>query len=258
MQPTPNTLTPPPELVDIQNWLSKAVTSGKFVKKEANLRLTHAKNRSSSDRLMTYIDDYWPRCLESLTDDFPRTARTLDDEWETVCEAYLAAYPSTQFTLYYLGKQFPQFIVEQQLSPWLRDLAQLEWALLHSEISAVLPTLAIDEHTILKLQPHCSLLQLQFQANDLVNETPSPEAPQAVMVYQWDGDGTFEPLDPLATRVFKLFEAGTSLSEAFDSLSEQELTDDELTTISTKIQSWMSMATQWSWLTHYPPKENLQ
>lgn len=135
-------------------------------------------------------------------------------------------------------------------------MIHLEWALLNAEISAALPSPQIDGDTVLFLQSHCTLLRLDFPARALFNETPCEEHTEAVMVYQLDGDSEFEPLHPLAARVFTLFKTGCSLSDAFDTLTKQDLTESELAVISDQIQSWMSLATRHLWLTIHPDKES--
>ena len=242
----------PPELKAIQDWLSTAITSGKFTSKDAKRRLKETLNRSSSDRLGTYIDDYWPRCFESLTDDFPRTARYLGDNWEAICRNYLQAYTSSRFTLYYLGREFPKFTIETNRSQWEIDLAAIEWAHLKAEISAIHPRFGLDATTQLWLQPHCTIIQLSHPYKQLVSESPCPPTGESVMIFQHDRQANWQVLDPHASSVFELFLNGTSLSDAFDQLIESGLTDDEMTYISTKIQSWMSLATQYQWLSPIP------
>lgn len=87
---------------------------------------------SAFERLEIYARQYWFRLLDCLYDDYPALRAVFGDRrFHKLCRDYLAAHPSTSWTLRNLGSQLPQFISD----PKARDVARVEWA----------QTLAFDE-----------------------------------------------------------------------------------------------------------------
>lgn len=83
-------------------------------------------------RLEIYARQYWFRLLDCLYDDYPALRALLGERrFHRLCCDYLAAHPSTSWTLRNLGSQLATFISE----PKTRDVARVEWA----------QTLAFDE-----------------------------------------------------------------------------------------------------------------
>ncbi len=82
--------------------------------------------------LAIYHNAYRSRLQEVLRHDFGAIRYWLgDDEFALLTEAYLRRYPSSHYSLRWLGKRFPAFITEHlvaEQSPPLAELAQLEWA----------------------------------------------------------------------------------------------------------------------------------
>ena len=82
--------------------------------------------------LAIYHNAYVSRLQEVLRHDFGAIHYWLgDDEFALLTEAYVRRYPSAHYSLRWLGKRFPAFIVEHlvaaQSAP-LAELAHLEWA----------------------------------------------------------------------------------------------------------------------------------
>ena len=82
--------------------------------------------------LAIYHNAYRARLLDVLRHDFGALWYWLgDDEFAALAEAYVRRYPSTHFSLRWLGARFAPFIVEHlvadQSAP-LAELARLEWA----------------------------------------------------------------------------------------------------------------------------------
>lgn len=87
---------------------------------------------SGFQRLEIYARQYWFRLLDCLYDDYPALRVLLGEmRFHKLCRDYLAAHPSTSWTLRNLGSQLSAFITE----PKARDVARVEWA----------QTLAFDE-----------------------------------------------------------------------------------------------------------------
>lgn len=247
MRPRFNSPSPPTQLISIQTWLQAAITSGTFDSKEAADVITQSDTRSSDERIATYLDDYWPRCFESLTDDYPRTARALGPKWESLCTDYLRTFPSDRFTLYYLGRNLPTYAASLKLSQWIKDLIHVEWALLNASIAARFPLTEITATTPLSLQPHATLLHLNYPIRELLKEKRCKKQPESVIVCH-DTHYRYTVLSPLIARVFEEFKRGHSLSDTFDILSQSGLSEIDLDLILAQIQEWMSIATQQLWI----------
>ncbi len=82
--------------------------------------------------LAIYHNAYRARLQEVLRHDFSAIFYWLgDDEFAALAEAYVRRYPSTHYSLRWLGERLPTFILEhfvaEQSAP-LAELARLEWA----------------------------------------------------------------------------------------------------------------------------------
>lgn len=82
--------------------------------------------------LAIYHNAYLARLREVVRHDFSAVLYWLgDDEFASLTDAYVRRYPSAHYSLRWLGKRFPAFILEhlvaEQSAP-LAELARLEWA----------------------------------------------------------------------------------------------------------------------------------
>jgi hypothetical protein len=133
---------------------------------------------TSFQRLEIYNRQYWLRVLGSLREDYPGLRAVLGQpRFDALMRAYLAACPSTSFTLRNLGSRLAPWLLEQDLGPrrdLALDMARLEWAHIEAfdEAAEPLPSqedLAdLRESTRLGLQPHLRLLRLDHPVDDLL------------------------------------------------------------------------------------------
>lgn len=93
----------------------------------------HGKLKSV-ERLEIYANMYFYRLLDSLKEDFPALLIYLGkDQFHNLVTDYLIEFPSTHYSLRYVGVHMEGFITKSSLvdtSPMLVDLVKLEWALL--------------------------------------------------------------------------------------------------------------------------------
>lgn len=120
---------------------------------------------SAQKRLNVYFDAYRIRLLEILQLDFEKTHTLMGDEFfEKAFHAYLAAHPSTHFSVRYFGQHFPDFLKKTapfSEHPVLSEMATFEWALSYTIDAADKPVLQHD--TLAKLQPtEWPTLRFQF------------------------------------------------------------------------------------------------
>lgn len=135
---------------------------------------------SSFERLEIYNRQYWFRLFDSLEEDFPGLKAVLGaDKFDAVARAYLAAHPSSSFTLRDLGSRLAEFLQEEtwlagEQSQLAIDVVRLEWAHIEAYDSASYPPLSpeflgsITETTVIGLQPHVRLLELSYPADQFM------------------------------------------------------------------------------------------
>lgn len=87
-------------------------------------------------RLGIYRDAYVLRIIEAMDTDFPGLhALAGDDNWLTLTRAYIAAHPSTHFSLRMFGQHLATFL--REAAPWrehavLAEMAEFEWAIAYA------------------------------------------------------------------------------------------------------------------------------
>jgi hypothetical protein len=106
----------------LQNWLRTVVMAPGFLKQKIGLA-NHLYNVSEDDvvsdqgkasiyaRLNVYSSGYMLRLLDCMYADYAISKKFMGDEvFDSFAKAYLMYHPSTSFTLYDLGKAFPDFL----------------------------------------------------------------------------------------------------------------------------------------------------
>lgn len=106
----------------MQNWLRTVVMAPGFLKQKIRLA-NHLYNVSEDDvvsdegkasiyaRLNVYSSGYLLRLLDCMYADYTISKKFMGDEvFDSFAKAYLMYHPSTSFTLYDLGKAFPDFL----------------------------------------------------------------------------------------------------------------------------------------------------
>jgi hypothetical protein len=110
------------DTVFLQNWLRTVVMAPGFLKQKIGLA-NHMYNVSEDDvvsdegkasihaRLNVYSSGYMLRLLDCMYADYAISKKFMSDEvFDSFAKAYLMYHPSTSFTLYDLGKTFPDFL----------------------------------------------------------------------------------------------------------------------------------------------------
>lgn len=135
------------------------------------------KNMPAASRLQIYCNGYYERIVIAMQDDFPVTRKLLGDSafHGLVCD-YLQIYPSTHFSLRYVGQYLSCFIAQQDPSfTAYADLTALEWAMCEAEFYPELQTLTLDDlvahmqadSTAITLRLHPGLKQFETVYNVL-------------------------------------------------------------------------------------------
>jgi hypothetical protein len=112
-------------------------------------RVVDAGNLAAEERLRVYADAYRLRLLEALETDFVALRAYLgSDDFTALGEAYIAASPSTHYSLRYFGGQLTDFLARTRPysdAPLLAELAALDWALSAAFDAADDPVLTVED-----------------------------------------------------------------------------------------------------------------
>ncbi len=225
---------PPEALLTIQSWMADAVSSLPEEDKHAQCStfLLPSRHLSADERLDIYIGDFWPRCLESLQEDYPRLyAYFGDDLFESWMERYLTAYPSTHYTLFFLGQNVASFFMhhyDEADRLFVLDLIAVDWAEASLYFLGEEPALNPQQlssqqqqnftEVTLFLQPSALLLATSYPILDWEagSDVPEPAPTYMVMYRDSDFDVQQEPVTYAEYRLLQGFKMGQSLSGMLD------------------------------------------
>jgi hypothetical protein len=137
------------------------------------------------ERLEIYNRQYWFRLYSSFEEDFPGLKAILGSaKFDRLMRDYLTDCPSRSFSLRNLGARLESWLLEHPEHLELRgelalDMVRLEWAHIEAFDASEDPLLdaddlaAIDEHSVLSLQPYLRVLELHYPVEDLLIELRS-------------------------------------------------------------------------------------
>lgn len=140
---------------------------------------------SSFERLEIYNRQYWFRLYTSFEEDFPGLEAVIGRaKFEKLMREYLSECPSHSFSLRNLGFGLENWLLEhpaylEPRRPLALDMLRLEWAHIEVFDAGEEPPLdaddlaAINENSILRMQPYLRLLELHYPVEDLLIELRS-------------------------------------------------------------------------------------
>jgi hypothetical protein len=117
------------DTVLLQNWLRTVVMAPGFLNQKIGLAnhlyqvrendvVSDEGNASVHARLNVYSSGYMARLLDCMYADYAVSKKFMGDElFDSFAKAYLMYHPSTSFTLYDLGKAFPDFLDKTKPKP---------------------------------------------------------------------------------------------------------------------------------------------
>jgi len=263
-------------------WNGRAMSEvvGEFI--TPNSRLT------AFERLEIYNRQYWFRLQTAFTEDFPALRAVVGSErFDALMNAYLAAHPSSSFTLRNLGWKLSAWLVQNSQYAGRRcklalDVAAVEWACIEAFDSAEFPRLSLEEiaamgaNPQLTLQPHVQLLALDYPADELVLDMhrrqrresseagARPEAasevdftplrlhkrPTWLAIHRADYSVYYKLLSLPEYRTLSALRAGNALAETL----EQAFSGSRLSIVSQaqRVQQWFATWAQLGWLVRPP------
>lgn len=153
---------------------------GRAMAEVARLFIAPNSRLTAFERLEIYNRQYWFRVLGALAEDFPALRAALGgDEFHALSIAYLTAHPSRSFSLRNLGSRLVAWLGENPQWGGRRhqlavDIARIEWAFVEAFDGGEHTPLTLDQIATLDagsklaLQPHLSLLALNYAADEIV------------------------------------------------------------------------------------------
>ncbi|HYR17851.1 MAG TPA: DNA-binding domain-containing protein [Myxococcales bacterium] len=192
---------------------------------------------SADERARIYSEMYLFRLVEALREDYPLLARLLgEEEFFSVCAAYVRAHPSRHPSLARLGAALPGFLRDRAVPrPDLSDLAALEWA--RAEAFVAPDAAALDETALrslgedpasarLTLVPSIRLLSLGYDAAALWADLealrqPGPALPGPTWLLVWrKGFEVFHAeVSPEELAALSAVQRGATLGEACEAFA---------------------------------------
>lgn len=217
---------------------------------------------SLRDRIAIYADGYYGRLQETLASDYEILAFLLGDKaFSHLCKIYVTAYPSTSYSLNFLGQHLSRFLSEKspfKKSPWLAEIAACEWAEAEafSAVNARLLTIAeLQSQPAEKwpelqfyLHPSCHLLQLQWNSFAMMQTFKTKKRhlkpakmknPKALLIWRCQLQIRQCFLDNLELNILEAIQKNCSFMAICELLS-QEMQDDEAAKyLVSKLYSWL-------------------
>jgi hypothetical protein len=224
----------------------EAITGTDFLGTSARAVVRDGSRMDPDARIEIYRLGYRARLVECLRDDYPVLAEALgEDGFESLCHAYIAAYPSTSPNLNGFGRHMASFArtarhVLDDRAGFSADLAALEWALVEV-IHAPLPA-PIDVAPLSALAPSAwgelrftksasaRLVKTEYPVNAYYQarrgrgETPGVPAAQAesTAIYRRAAVLWRMALTPAMTRVLEALFSAIRLEEALACMGADE------------------------------------
>jgi hypothetical protein len=177
-----------PALVDLQRSFASAMTSGEGAAVAGYLR----GGRDPGARLTIHLRHYATSLAAALCDKFPASAWLLGgDAVREAAGAYARLHPPLQPCIAEYGRDFPQFLARHPRGarlPYVRQFAELEWAVAQASIAVDAPPLSWTElaacgaeclvDSSLVLQPGVHYVRADWCIDELMRTYLSGVAPE--------------------------------------------------------------------------------
>jgi hypothetical protein len=232
--------SPPKELVELQEWFSQAVSArnNHTYLEDSERYITRSSRQDTSERLSIYADDFWPRVINALGDDFNILKQHLgSDEFEKWVRLYIEKHPSTSFTLYYIGRHFTQFLRDEydhSDKQLVVDMASYEWATCSAFFAANVDAFSVANRsapaesllaTKIGLHPSVTLLELHHDPRTFL-DTNVNSTDSFLVVFRKDFKIKEESVDSNFFMVLRYIRKGGNLEDIIDELASNEAETD--------------------------------
>ena len=163
--------------------MRRVAPDGRSLRAVANKIIKPNDRLTSFERMEIYNRQYWFRVLSGFAEDFPGLRAVLGTRaFDQLAQAYLKDCPSQSFTMRNIGSQLEAWLRKHPMFAGPKqhlalDMARIEWADINAFDGARETPLkpadlaeANPAKLRLRLQPHLTLLDLKYPADDLLLE----------------------------------------------------------------------------------------
>lgn len=234
------------DLKKLQKWMQASITMPRHqqtsrLKKQTAVYLTGNSRMSAKERFDIYVSDFWPRMIDSLSEDFPLFKKKVgQNKFVYWIEKYLEKYPSTSFTLFHAGAHFPEFIKKYYKGAHRQKVYETvcyEWAAVHAYIAPEAKTLNQKTNlSHLKITLHPSLSLVPYQNHFWA-------------VYRFQNKIREQKIDRNFYKLLEYINKTHTLAKAIGCLS-RDLTESQAQQILPQITNWFTIAQSQGWLVY--------
>lgn len=214
------------------------------------------------ERFGIYLEGYSLRLIEAMMDTYPALHTLLGDEdFESLCIAYIKDHPSTHFSLRYYGSELLNFICDNKLFEEMRfihEMVEFEWKLRHafdaknSDLLTPeqLKLISPEKWPQLKFSLLPSFSQITFNWNTptlwkaIIQEAP-PQAPDQLSSQQhwiiWRPalETQFISIEPRESELLALLENGVNF-ETLCEMAALEYGDESENIVINFLSNWLN------------------
>lgn len=212
-------------------------------------------------RLGVYHEGYFLRLLEGLSRDFAAVKKLAgEDKFEELGCEYIRQFPSTHFSIRYVGKHFAQFLADNPtLDPLWSEMAAFEWALENAIDAKDAPTITFEEMAalnpeswgVLKFTTHPSLeiLPLFYQTpllwQHLLKGTEKPtlarqEKPVHWLIWRFECKSYFRSMDENQLWMMRAIQNGSTFSDICTGLCDYLEEDKVILFAASTLRTWIT------------------
>lgn len=216
-------------------------------------------------RLDVYKDGYFLRLLDILSRDFVTIQKLVGKKkFSQLCKQYLANFPSTYFTVRYVGQNFEQFLKDQlPENPILAEMAAFEWALENTIDTKDAPQITFEEVSVispekwpeLTLEVHPSVETVTFfyavpalwqylsQSKKSKITKPSLERqskPVHWLIWRFKQQSYFRQLDEQQLWMIRAIQKGSNFSDICSGLCEYLEEEKVIPFIAETLRTWIT------------------
>ncbi len=229
--------------------------------------LTEINDSSRADRdvlMHVYEHAYGARLAEVLEGDYEKTLAALDrDSFLEMAAAYVAARPSDNPNARYFGQRLSAFLAKTspwRETPWLAELAALEWAMSEVFQAEDPPRLAMEAMAALHPHdwPHLRLhmasdarrietrhggpeawLALNEGGDPSAAANAAPKTPSAWFIWRRDARAHFRAMDPPEAWAYDRAAAGAVFSDLCEGLMQWAGAESAATLMAGYLRAWI-------------------
>lgn len=226
---------------------------GAVIRSEAGL--------DASERIEIYANAYLRRLLECLKEDFPAVFAVIGERaFEETARGYLVEYPPAEPSIDWAGRHFASFLREHSIlarSPFLADLARLEWAISEVFVAPNCQVLSEEElrtippdrwpALILRTCPASQILECGWRISGIRAAVESGEnwidparQPTAILVWRRAGQVYFRELETAEYAAINAASKGVSFAALCETLAGSAGDDNPAQAINRIFASWIA------------------